>query len=118
MCFSIAHFRLAQLIHLVIYLLIVHGFLRYFKQNLCDGNLPNPTGLLPIFHDKPSYMHTAKSRLSLIKNSRDIHAYIHNYLSNVAIHMPCVNMHLSLIAIGKHCTGLIAFSCLCSKIKR
>ena len=90
MCFIITHFCLAQLIHVVIYLLIVHGLLRYFKRNSHDGDLPNPTGPLPIFHNKPSYTHAAKSKLSLIKNPRDMH--VHNGLSNVAIHMFCVNM--------------------------
>ena len=33
----------------------------------------------------------AKSKLSLIKNPRDMH--IHNSLLNVVIHMPCVNIH-------------------------
>ena len=43
-------FSLAQLVHVVIYLLIPYGLLGYFKQNSCDGNLPNFTGPLPVFH--------------------------------------------------------------------
>ena len=66
--------------HIVIYLLILHGLLRYFKRNLCDGGLPNPTGRLPVLHHRPSYTQTAKSKLSLIKNPRDMH--VHYSLSN------------------------------------
>ena len=36
-------------------------------------------------------MHTVKSRLSLIKNPHDM--YVHNSLSNVAVHMACVNKY-------------------------
>ena len=36
-------------------------------------------------------MQTIKSKLSLIKYPRDVH--LHNNLLNVAIHMPCVNIH-------------------------
>ena len=43
-----------------------------------------PTGPLPVFHHKPSYVQTAKSKLSLIKNPRDRH--VHNSLSNHALH--------------------------------
>ena len=85
-------FRLAQLTHVVVYLLIVYGLLRYFKRNSWDGSLLNPTGLLLIFpHHTPSYAEKVKSKLSPIKNSRDRH--VHNSLSNVVIHMPCVNIH-------------------------
>ena len=41
--FHYCTFCLAQLKHVVIYLLIVYGLLRYFKQNLCDGDLSNST---------------------------------------------------------------------------
>ena len=84
-------FHLAQLMHIVVYLLIVYGLLRYFKRNSCDGSLPNPTWPLPVLHHRPSYTQKAKSKLSTIKNPYDRH--IHNSLSNVAIHMPCVNIH-------------------------
>ena len=70
-------------------LLIVYGLLRYSKQNSCDDSLPNLTGPLPVFHHKSSYMQTAKSKLSLIK-IHVIYVHVHNSLSNVAIHMPCV----------------------------
>ena len=70
--------------HVVIYLLIVYGWLRYFKQNLRDGSLPNPTGPLPVFHHSASYMQKAKSKLNLINNPCDMH--VHNSLSNVVIH--------------------------------
>ena len=67
---------LAWLIHVVIYLSIVYGLLRYFKQTLCDGGLPDATEpLLPIFHHQPSYMPTAKSKDSLNKNPCDMHIY-------------------------------------------
>ena len=65
--------------------------LRYFKQDLCDGGLHNPTGSLPVFHHRPSYAQKAKSKLSAIKNLHDMH--VHNSLLNIAIHMPCVNIH-------------------------
>ena len=84
-------FRLTQLIHVVVYLLIVYGLLRYFKRNSRDSGLLNPTGLNPVFHHRPSYAQKAKSKLSPIKNPRDRH--VHNSLSNVVIHMPCVNTH-------------------------
>ena len=29
---------------------VVYGLLRYFKQNSCDGGLPNLTGPLTAFH--------------------------------------------------------------------
>ena len=89
--FHYCTFCLAQLIHIVIYLLIVYGLLRYFKQNLCDGGLPNPTGPLPVFHHRPSFAQKGKSKLSPIKNPRDMH--VHSSLSNVAIHIPCINIH-------------------------
>ena len=109
---SLLHFCLAQLMHIVNYL-IVHELLWYFKQNLCDGSLPNPTGPLPVLQNRPSYEHTANSKLNSIKNPRDMH--VHKSLSNVAIHMLCINMycagryqlemvfthaHLPLIAMG------------------
>ena len=85
-------FRLAQLIHVVVYLLIIYGLLRYFKRNLHDGGLFNLTGTLPVFHHSgPSYAQKEKSKLSPIKNPRDRH--VHNSLSNVVIHMPCFNIH-------------------------
>ena len=34
--------------HVVVYLLIVYGLVRYFKQNSRDGGLLNPTGPLPV----------------------------------------------------------------------
>ena len=83
---------LAQLKHVVIYLLIVDGLLRYFKRNSRDGCLPNPTGPLPVFHHRPSsYTQTATSKLSYIKNLHDMH--VHNSLSNVAIHIYSVEIH-------------------------
>ena len=61
-------------------------------DNSRDGSLLNPTGPLPIFHYRPaSYAQKAKSKFSPIKNPRGRH--IHNSLSNVVIHMPCVNIH-------------------------
>ena len=54
--------------------------LKYFKWNLHDGGLPNPTGPLPVFHHRPSYMQKPKPMFSPIKNLRDMH--IHNSLSN------------------------------------
>ena len=91
MCSDYCTFGLAQLIHIVIYLLIVYGLLRYFKQNSHDISLLNPTGPLPVFHHRPSYGQKAKSNLSPIRNPRDRH--VHNSLSNVVIHIPCVNIH-------------------------
>ena len=79
---------------------------RYFKQNSCDGGLPDPTGPLSVFHHRPSYAQKVKSKLSPLKNLCDMH--IHNSLSNVAliidtithsgllylcIHITCVNIH-------------------------
>ena len=93
MYFIITDFCLAQLIHIVIYLLIVHGLLRYFKRNSHDGDLPNPTGPLPIFPNRLSYTHTAKSKLSSIKNPRDMR--VHNSPSNVAIHMLCLHVAIT-----------------------
>ena len=77
--------------HTVVYLLIVYGLLRYLKQKSRDGSLLNPTGLLLIFHHTQTYAQKAKSKLSPIKNPRD--RYVHNSLSNVVIHLPCVNIH-------------------------
>ena len=45
-------FRLAQLMYVVVYMLIVYGLLRSFKRNSCDGGLFIPTGPLPVFHLK------------------------------------------------------------------
>ena len=84
-------FHLAQLMHIVVYLLIIYGLLRYFKQNLRDGSLLNPTGLLLIFHHTPTYAQKTKSKLSPIKNPHDRH--VHNSFSNIVIHLPCVNIH-------------------------
>ena len=67
-CSDYCIFRLAQLIHVAVYLLIVYGLLRYFKQNSRDGSLLNPTGLLLVFHHTPTYVQKAKSKLSPIKN--------------------------------------------------
>ena len=89
--FRLLHLCLTKLIHVVIYLLIVYGLLRYFKRNLRDSGLLNPTGPLPVFHHRPSYAQKAQSKLSPIKNPHDRH--VHNSLSNVVIHMPCVNIH-------------------------
>ena len=91
MHFIIAIFCLTQLIHIVVYLSIVYGLLRYFKQNSCDGGLPNATGPLPVFHHRSSYVQNAKSKLSPIKNLCDMHVY--SSLSNVTIHMPCISIH-------------------------
>ena len=82
-------FCLGQLMHVVVYLLIVYGLLRYFKQNSCDGGLLNPTGPLSIFHHRPSYAEKVKFKLTQVHCDR----YVHNSLSNVVIHMPCVNIH-------------------------
>ena len=85
------HF-LAQLKHIVIYLLILDGLLRYFKQNSCYGGLPNRTGLLPVFHHRLScYAQTALSKLSLIKNPHDM--LVNSSLSNAAVHMCSANIH-------------------------
>ena len=85
MCFIITPFNA------VIYLLIVYGLLRYFKQNQHNDGLFKPTGPLSIFHHKPSWHEKAKFKLSLIKNPRDVLA--HNSLSKVAITMPCITIH-------------------------
>ena len=77
--------------HGVVYLLIVYGLLRYFKRNSQDDSLLNPTGLLLVFHHMPTYAQKVKSKLSPIKNPRD--RYVHNSLSNVVIHLPCINIH-------------------------
>ena len=69
MCFIITPFNV------VIYLLIVYGLLRYFKQNQHNNGLLNPSGPLPIFHHKPSWHKKAKSKLSLIKNPCDVLAH-------------------------------------------
>ena len=50
-----------------------------------------PLGHYPVFHNRPSYAQEAKSKLSVIKNL--CYRYIHNNLSNVVIHMPCINIH-------------------------
>ena len=52
----------------------------YLIHRLC---MPNLTGPLPIFRNRPSYAHTTKSKLSSINNPHDMH--VHNNLSNVAI---------------------------------
>ena len=79
--FHFAFFHLAQLLLIVIDVLIGYGLLRYFKQNSYDGGLPNPTGPLPVFHHRPSYVYKGKSKWSLIKDPHDIH--VHNSLSNI-----------------------------------
>ena len=38
-------------------------------------------------------MHKSEVQLSPIKNPRDMN--VHNSLSNVAIHMPCIYIHLA-----------------------
>ena len=48
-------------------------------------------GPLPVFHHRPSYAQKAKFKVSPIKNPCDRH--VHNSLSNVVIHMPCINIH-------------------------
>ena len=80
-------FRLAQLIHILNYLLIIYGLLNISSEIRVIAVCLIP----PIFHHRPSYVQKAKSKLSPIKNPRDRH--IHNSLSNVVIHMPCVNIH-------------------------
>ena len=109
---------------------IVYGLLRYYKDNLHDGSLPNPTRPLPVFHHRPSYAQNTKSKLSLIKNPCDIH--VHNSLSNVAIHMPWINIHhagryqlemvftcerLRPITMDNTIHRSDCISCFCSKIK-
>ena len=69
------------------------------------GGLPNPSWPLPVFHHKPSYAQTTKSKLSPIKNPHDMD--IHNSLSNVAIHMPCTNIY----RVG-YCALEIVFVCV------
>ena len=92
MCSDYCTFHLAQLMHVVVYLLIVYGLLRYFKRNSCDSGLLNLTRPLPVFrHHRPSYVQKAKSKLSPIKNPCD--KYVHNNRSNVVSHMHCVNIH-------------------------
>ena len=75
-------FRLAQLMHVVVYLLIVCGLLRYFKKNR-DGSLILLGHYPYSITGRPSYMQKVKSKVSLIKNPRDRH--VHNSLSNVVI---------------------------------
>ena len=84
-------FRLTQLVHIVIYLIVYNnGLIRYFKQNLLDGGLTNLTESLSV-----SYAHKVKSKLSLIKNPYDMH--VHNSLSNVPFRIPCINTHCAEI---------------------
>ena len=95
------------------------------------GGSANPSRPLPVFHHKPSYAQTTKSKLSPIKNPHDMD--IHNSLSNVAIHMPCANIYcvgyyeleivfvcvsMLPIVMSNILQGLTAFNCLCSIIKR
>ena len=125
-------FRLAQLIHVVIYLLIVYGLLRYFRRNSCDSGLFNPSGPLPVSHHRPSCAQKAKSKLSPIKNPH--YRYVHNSLSQMQSFtclaltsivqdmikwkwFSCVRAYLRLQWVT-YCTDLTAFSCFCSKIKR
>ena len=63
-----------------------------FKQNSCDGGLPNPTGPLSIFHHRPSYpvVQTAKSKFNPIKNPHDMQ--IHKSLKHSHSHI-YINMH-------------------------
>ena len=125
-------FCLAQLMHAVMYLLIVYGLLRYFKWNLCHGSLPNPTGPLPVVHH--SILRT-KGVIQARSSKESMWYALHNSLSNVAfpraIHMPCINIHhagryqleiafvhacLPRLQWVAHCMDLIAFSCFYSKI--
>ena len=55
--------------------------------------MPDHIGLLPIFHHRSTYVQKAKYKLNAIKNPCDMHE--HNDLSNVAILIPCVNIHRS-----------------------
>ena len=51
-----------------------------------------PLGHYPYSTDyRPSYVQKAKFKLSPIKNPR--YRHVHNSLSNVVIHMPCVDIH-------------------------
>ena len=73
----------------------------------------------------------SSSYINPIKNPCAYH--IHNSLSNVVIHMPCINIHCTghyqlemvfacvhfpLIAMGNTLHGSDYISCFCSKIKR
>ena len=89
--FHYCTFCLAQLIYIVVYLIIAYGLLRHFKQNSCDGRLPNPSRPLPLYSIKGHLTQKVTSKLSPIKNPHNLH--VHNSLSNVAIHMPCVTIH-------------------------
>ena len=64
--------------------------MKYFKRNLCDGGLLNPTEPIPCIPSQ-AILH-AKPKLSPIKNPRDIH--IHSSLLNVVIHMPRINISM------------------------
>ena len=98
----------------------------YFKQNLRDGSLPIPTKPLPVFHDRPSHPN-CKVQAQPDKESM-WYACIHHGLSNVAIYMPCVNMHhagyyqLEMIFEHVHISPIAMSNilhgsdCLCSKI--
>ena len=72
----------------------------YFKQNSCDGGVPNPTGSLPVFHQRPSYAQKVKYKLNPIKNPSDMH--VHNSFSNLAIHMPHPLRRVISIGNGFH----------------
>ena len=98
-----------------------------FKQNSHDGGLPKgnwATTYIPLQAMCPMILHSkAKSncKLSSIKNPRDMHK--HNSLSNVAIHMPFVKIHLTVCILHTYLRlqwvmVLTALSCFCSKIER
>ena len=84
-------FYLAQLIGIIIYLITVYGLLDISSKHLCDGSLHNPTEPLPVFHDRQSH---PKCKVQAQPDKESMwYARIQHGLSNVAICMPCVNMH-------------------------
>ena len=106
--------------HVVVYLLIVYGLLRYFKQNSRDGGLLNPAGPVHYpyqFHHRQSYAQKAKSKHSPIKNLRDRH--VHNSLSNVVINIHCAGhyqLEMVFLRARLRTSDLTVLSCFCSKI--
>ena len=120
--FDYCTFRLAQLMHIVVYFLIVYGLLRYFKQISCDGGLLNPARPVHYpyqFHHRQSYAQKVKSKHSPIKNLSDRH--VHISLSNVVINIHYAgNYQLEIVFLRARLrtSDLTVLSCFCSKIKR
>ena len=64
-----------------------------FEAKFARWRLSNPTGQLPVIHHKASHLTSREVQAQSDKNPCDMHMHVPNSPSNIAIHMPCVDMH-------------------------